>query len=421
MASNNGLRRRVPAGLADAALASLATFATGLVGVNALDDVTRGVYAVFFTAFLAATVIPTQLVLIPAETNAVELAGDQRLAVIRSSLRAGSVVGLTSAIPIGVSLLVTAGNADTSQLFAFGLTAGAASLVSPLQDHLRRMLHLAGRSWQAASMSGLQLAGVGVSLGALALLGIPAEWLPFGALALANLFSSAGGLWMVRSGGAGRDDLPVLFRELVAAGRWLLLMALAPRISFFLASVFITVLADAEALGFAEAARLAAQPLYVLGLGLEAVVRPHAMVAASDRDRLAARQHRRVYYPLVGGFAVLYGLIAGFDWVGNPIAYLVPAAYEVRFLVVVTVAATLFRVAILPNIAEMLGARVERRLALVAVSVTPLQVLGGLTAGFTGAFARPVGTLLDYGGRFIAYEQFRDDIYGPEKGPPTSN
>lgn len=411
MAEGNGLRRRVPAGLADAAMASLATFGTGLVGVNALDDVTRGVYAVFFTAFLAATVIPTQLVLIPAETAAVDAERSRRLRILPSSLRVGTWVGFASAIPIGIAVLATRSNADSDLLLAFAATAGLASLVSPLQDHIRRMLHLAGRSWYAASMSAVQLAGVASTLGLLALFGISAAWLPFGALAVANLVSSGAGLVLASRIGASDEELPVVIRELIGAGRWLLLMALVPRISFFVASVLITVLADAKALGFAEAARLAAQPLYVLGLGLEAVVRPHAMVAASERDRTAARQHRRVYYPLIAGFALLYGLVAGFDWVANPIAYLVPSAYEVEFLVLVTVAATFFRSAILPNIAEMLGARVERRLALVAVVVTPVQIVGGLTAGVTGAFARPIGTLLDYGGRFVAYEQFRDEIY----------
>ena len=194
------------------------------------------------------------------------------------------------------------------------------------------------------------------------------------------------------------------------------MMALGPRLSFFAASVLITVLAGPEALGFAEAARIATQPLYVLSLGLEAVVRPHAMVAAAERDAAAARKHRLVFYPVMGGCAALFIAWCGFDWVGNPFSYVLPSAYEVGGLVIVTALGTLARGAVLPSIAEMLGARIERRLALVAIAVTPVQVAAALTAGVTGAFARPVGTALDYVGRFIVYERDRPEIY---KGRPA--
>jgi hypothetical protein len=414
LAGPPSLRKRVPAGVADAALASLATFATGLVGVNGLDDVTRGVYAVFFTAFLAASVIPTQLVLIPAEARAAQGEELDRLGVMRSSMRLGSLAGLLGLIPVAVAVLVSMNTAETGQLVAFSITAGAVSIISPLQDHVRRMLHLAGHSWRAASMSGLQLAGVALALLVLWALDVPVEWLPFGALAAANVVSTAAGLYWGWRTAADRPRLVVLAADLIKAGRWLLVMALVPRLAFFVASVVITALADSEALGFAEAARLAAQPLYVLGLGLEAVVRPHVMVAAGASDRVAADRHRRIFYPLIGGTALMYIIWAGSDWVGNPVAYLVPSAYEVEWLVVVTVVATSLRTAILPHIAEMLGARVEKRLATVALTFTPIQIVTALTAGFTGAFARPLGNLIDYAGRLVAYERERTSIYREE-------
>lgn len=418
MAKQTGLVARIPAGLADAAMASLATFLTGLVGVNALDDVTRGVYAVFFTAFLAGAVIPTQLALIPAESEAVQQESGERLGSIRESARVGWLVGLGALLPVGLALAVTAGRADGGDVAALALTAAVVSMVSPVQDHVRRMLHIAGHSWRAASMSAVQLGGVTLGLGILFFAGVPTAWIPFGALAAANIASLTAGLAIAKRSAGPEPGPRIALFELARAGRWLLVMALGPRLSFFAASVIITVLAGPEALGFAEAARIATQPLYVLSLGLEAVVRPHAMVAAAERDAAAARKHRLVFYPVMAGCAALFIAWCGVDWAGNPFSYVLPSAYEVQGLVAVTALGTLARGAILPSIAEMLGARIERRLALVAIAVTPVQIIAALSAGFTGAFARPVGTALDYVGRFLVYERDRPQIY---KGRPATS
>jgi hypothetical protein len=420
MAKRTGLVARVPAGLTDAAMASLATFLTGLVAVNALDDATRGVYAVFFTAFLAGAVIPTQLAFIPAETEAVQQESGHRLGSIRATSRLGGLVGMAALLPVGLALAVSLGRADGPDIVALAVTAAVVSIVSPVQDHVRRMLHLAGFSWRAASMSGVQLAGVVIALGLLFLFDAPTAWIPFGGLALANVSSLSFGLFVATRRADSEPGSRISLADLVKAGRWLLVMALGPRLSFFTASVVITLLAGPEALGFAEAARIATQPLYVLSLGLEAVVRPHAMVAAAERDAAAARKHRKVFYPVMGGCAALFIAWCGFDWAGNPFSYLLPSAYEVGGLVIVTALATLARGAILPSIAEMLGARIERRLALVAITVTPVQVVAALTAGVTGAFARPVGTVLDYVGRFVVYERDRPEIYKGRTAPtPT--
>lgn len=418
MAKNSALVARIPAGLADAAMASLATFLTGLVGVNALDDVTRGVYAIFFTAFLAGTVIPTQLALLPAETAAVSRPAEDRLNGMWKSSRIGLAVGPAALIPVALALAATLGRAEAIDIIALTITASVASVISPIQDHVRRMLHLAGRSWRAAATSGAQLAGVIVSLGVLYLFDVPAVWIPLGSLAIANIGSVAFGLVGARS--SPDDGVELVLTELARAGRWLLLMALGPRLSFFGASLIITVLAGPEAIGFAEAARIAAQPLYVLGLGLEAAVRPHAMTAAANKDRASARQHRQVFYPVVIGFTGLFVLWCGFDWIGNPFAYVVPSAYEVGGLVIVTALASGMRSALLPHMAELLGARAERRLAMVTLRATPLQVILAFTAVWTGAFARPLGSALDYGARLVAHERWRPVIYAADPDPPPS-
>lgn len=248
MSRESGLVARIPAGLADAGLASLATFLTGLVGVNALDDVTRGVYAVFFTAFVAGAVIPTQLALIPAESEAVQKDDVDPLGSIGASARIGGLFGLGAFIPVLLALAVSVGKTGADQVLALAVTAGAVSAVSPVQDHVRRMLHIAGFSWRAAAMSGVQLAGVVAGLGILFLAGAPTAWLPFGALALANTASLAAGLVMARRSAGPGPGPELAMADLVRAGRWLLVMALGPRMAFFVASVLITILAGPEAL-----------------------------------------------------------------------------------------------------------------------------------------------------------------------------
>lgn len=411
MAKRTGLVARIPAGVTDAGMASLATFLTGLVGVNALDDVTRGVYAIFFTAFLAGTVIPTQLALLPAETSAVSEQPEDRLNSIGASTRIGLVIGPVALLPTVIALIATAGRTEAADIFALAVTAGIAAIVSPLQDHVRRMLHLAGFSWRAAATSGVQLGGVLAGLGIAYLVNVPTAWIPLGVLAAANTVSLGFGLITARNQATPDRGAELALVTLARAGRWLLVMALAPTVANFAASLIIAGLAGPEAIGYAEAARLAAQPLYVLGLGLEAAVRPHAMTAASEKDRAAARQHRRVYYPVVLGITGLFILWCGFDWVGNPFGYLVPAAYEVAGLVIVTALASAMRSMLLPYLAELLGARAERRLATVAIRSAPLQVVAALTAGLTGAFARPLGGIVDYSARLVAHETWRDRIY----------
>src|SRR5665811_1076973 len=98
------LRSAVPAGLLDSSLSSLATFAIGIMAATQLPLEALGVYSLFFTAFLLATVVPTQLIFLPAEIAALadkDPAG--RKAIVRESLPLG----------LGPSVLAAAATAST--------------------------------------------------------------------------------------------------------------------------------------------------------------------------------------------------------------------------------------------------------------------------------------------------------------------
>ena len=55
------VRRALPAGLLDAALASLASFIVTFYAARSLPAAGLGIYALFFNAFIMAAVVPTQL------------------------------------------------------------------------------------------------------------------------------------------------------------------------------------------------------------------------------------------------------------------------------------------------------------------------------------------------------------------------
>lgn len=159
------MARRLPAGVADAAFASLATFAAGLSAVNQFNDVDRGVYAIFFTAFGLGVVLPWDLILIPAEVNAVSFPVADRMRRARDTFRIGLPVAVLGSLAIGIAALLAWSLTDPSVIWGLTITAAITTVLSPLQDHMRRLLHIAELNWQAAVVSGVQFAGVATSLG----------------------------------------------------------------------------------------------------------------------------------------------------------------------------------------------------------------------------------------------------------------
>jgi ABC-type glycerol-3-phosphate transport system permease component len=83
------LRHALSAGLLDAGLASLATLAVGVYAARSLSAAELGTYALFFSAFTVAAVLPTQLLLVPAEVATLLEGPHERLRVLRSGWRLG--------------------------------------------------------------------------------------------------------------------------------------------------------------------------------------------------------------------------------------------------------------------------------------------------------------------------------------------
>jgi len=391
--SGKGTARRLPAGIADAAFASLATFAAGLSAVNMFNDIDRGVYAVFFTAFGLGVVLPWDLILIPAEVNAVSFAVADRMRRARDTLKMGLWASLVGTLAIVAAAFISRSLTDSDVIWGLALTGAVATVLSPLQDHMRRLLHIAELSWKAAAVSGVQFLGVVASLGVMFLLDAPVAVMPFGSLAIANALSLTTGIILGDVVHQKPLEEPLRFWTLAKEGRWLLTQAMLPSVAHFAVAAIIAALAGVEALGYTEAARVVAQPVLVFATGLTAVLAPRAMKAAMDRDLEAARHTRRIYMTLMlaGGF--LYLIAASNDWVWNPMQYLVPAAYIIPWLVAAKIVSNMTTATMYLDTNELLGAQKAKAMAGIAIVTSPILVLIAFTARSTEAFARPFGLI----------------------------
>jgi O-antigen/teichoic acid export membrane protein len=411
-----GRLRILSGGVIDAGFASLATFVIGLAASRTLSPADLGVYAIFFTAFLTGTVIPAQLVYVPAEVIGVSFPVGERTRLLRRTLVISHWAALASA---GTILFATAAAfriASLETILALTLTCMVAAYLSPIQDHVRRVLIKDDRPWRAAAISMTQFTTIAVAVGALILLSVPEAWVPFGGLAIANTVSLCAGLVIARFPSLERLPTQMTFRSLSSAGRWLVLSQLVPTGATFLAATMVTYLAGADAAGYAEAARIAGQPLLVLGFGLGAVFEPRFMERAGRRDLESARRVRWVFQGLMALSGLGYLAVAGWDWFLNPMAYLVPEAYTVSGLAAFTIIANLANGATYAGQAEMTGGRRERPLARIhSVCSVALLVAAG-TAPVTRAFARPLGVLLQGVTRLAWYRLALQRMYA---SPPT--
>ncbi len=401
LAEDSSVKRRLPAGIVDTGFASAATFIVGLTAVVRFDDVDRGAYALFFSAFVMGSLIANEWIFTPAEVEAVSFPESKRLSLLPRSLKLGiapCLVGSTaSLVALGLTLSYTSG------AVAVGLAVTSALLivVSTMQSHVRRMLHIAALSWIAAVMSTAQFIVVLATVWIGTAVGVPLAWLPFGALALANATSMLLGLWIARH--QLREEAPTRleFRELGTRGFWFVLNGAAPALAGFMVAVIISWLASPEDLGYTESARIVAQPILVLAAGLTAVLGPRAIRAGLDRDPIQSRSTSRIYTTLLLSGAGLYLLVVGRDWVLNPVAGIVPSAYILTGLVALTAAANAVAAMTFLQGDELAGAGRERSLAAIAWFSSLFLLAGGLTAGFTGAYARSIGLIAGSSTRFV--------------------
>ncbi len=405
------IRRALPAGLTDAGCASVTTLAVALIAARRLQPDVLGAYAVCFTAFQLLTVLPNQLVLLPAEIAALDLGGRERLSILNRTLRLGGLTALPSALAMFGVVMLVPDTVPRAAVWALASSGAAAAFVSPLQDHVRRLLHLGGVSWEAAAVSVVQLLTAAAALAAMLSAGVKEPWIPFGSLAAANVVSLTVGLARARKRRVPVAQSPLRWADLVRAGRWLTVVGLAPAVSGFLAVVVVARLAGAAAVGYAEAARVVGRPLAVLSTGLTAVVGPRAMEAAAAGDAVAGHRIRRSFVTLVAVTGAAYIVLAGPTWSWSPLPSLLPNAYVIPWLTAATVASSTINAVAFSMRAELQGARREAPLARTEVASSGAEVAVSATAAFTGAFALPFGHVLQGVWRLEGFRRLLLSVY----------
>jgi O-antigen/teichoic acid export membrane protein len=189
--------------------------------------------------------------------------------------------------------------------------------------------------------------------------------------------------------------------------------------SALIAAWMITVLATPEALGYADAARIAAQPILVLGMGLSAVLSPRAMEAAIARGKALANRTVAIHLGMVSLGGLAYLMIAGAPFPWNPMRILVPKAYEVSGLVAATILVNIVIAFLFIVTSELAAARRERLLALVSGLGGIAQIVTTLTAGVTESFARPLGLGASNAVRVSGYWYGRRQLYSGSSSAPS--
>lgn len=413
--SRLGGRAVLAAGVADAGLTSLANFVAGLYAVRTLEPAALGAYALVFAAFNLLSVVPAQLLFIPAETVAATFPPAERAGLATRWLLGGLAIGTLAAAVLPGWRLAAPGGIPAPAAAALTATAAVCAMISPVQDHLRRMLHVAGRSAGAVRVSGIHFAVVVAVVAAGWMLGVYAPWIPFGALALANVLSLLAGLVMLRGAGKAPRDQPELGAgALMRQGRWLVLASMIGPSAAFAAAGIVGQLAGVAALGLAEAARVIGGPVIVLATGLSAVLGPRSVRAAragepAQARRVAARFHAVV---LAGGGGYL--LIAGFGWAFNPLQALVPRAFTVPWLAAAAILGAIMHGGVFARRPELIGLGRASSIARIDVMGAALRVAVSASAALIGAFALPLALGLQAVYRRTAYRLALRGLYGPE-------
>ena len=427
-AAERGRRRlfRIPtigAGLLDVGTSSAATFVCGLIAVRLLDVDVLGAYALAFRALVLAMTVPAFFVFQPREVQAAGVPEGEQLRFFAAGVRVGVPVAVLAALVSALWPVSFPGGVASESITALNVTMCFVAVLSPLQDFLRRMLHLSGRSWHAARVSLIHLAVVAIGWGivTLRLVRLPGPWIPFGLLAIANAVSLIAGIAL--SGTKLTGGVPSSAEErgeLLPSGGWLLVIGLIPNVTAVLVSAALAHMRGPDVLGYYEAARIVAQPILVLSLGLGAVLGPRAMRAAQARRQKEATHIAAQFRACLIALGAVYALAVGIPHRGNLLAWLVPEAFVIPWVVMCLIAAQVTLSLTLPSQNELLGAGRFRFLATTEAIGAGARVACVLLVRLVGVFALPIGLLVHALLRLGLHQFEKRRYYGSLPEPMSS-
>jgi len=254
------------------------------------------------------------------------------------------------------------------------------------------MLHITGQSWAAAGVSGMHLLAVAGVLSLGSRLHVRAEWLPFGALFVANSISllvGAAVLWRPASLAERFEAFMPKF-----SGAPLLLLEFLPAATGFVVAALIANILGAPKLAEIESARIVAHPILVLTTGLLSVWGPRLTAAGWAGRRQEGIALGRGYVALVWSSGLLYALL-----VSAPVARgiwdrLVPLAYVTPGLVSLSIVANIVNAASFGIRMECVGAGHSPVLVKVEAIANALRLAVLALTRWLGPLAVPVGVLI---------------------------
>lgn len=387
-------RVSLAAGLVDSGVASLATFVIGLFAARHLSLEELGIYGLAFSGFIFAASVPALLVFTPVEVELLGQRPERQIGTLPRALRLGIGPAVASSVFAGsIVLLLERSAVDESLPLIVG--ALVASVLSPLQDHIRRMFHQVSWNWSAAVMSITQLVVAVGALVAMSAAEVTTAWIPFGALALANLVSSALGLVLSARRWERPPEPLVDAGQVSVVGVWLLLSGSLEQGAQFFGLTIVTAVAGKAVVGNFEATRVLSQPMYVIATGVLSVVGPRVMHASKSADRHEAARYTSVYLAVLAVLGTAYLLVAGIEWPGNPLVTHFPNAYVTQGLMPAMIAATLVAYSGIVLRLQLIAAGRQRILASCSLAAAAIYLVATAVATEPiGAFAVPVSTLV---------------------------
>jgi hypothetical protein len=136
------------------------------------------------------------------------------------------------------------------------------------------------------------------------------------------------------------------------------------------------------------------------------------MEAAILRDFPISKRVQKLYLGLIVAAAAVYIPIVGFNVSWNPILRIVPAAYEVEYLVIAAVASNVVMGSQFLVVNEMMAAHRARALTIVEALATPLRLLAAVSAVAIGAFALPFSQIVNGFNVLVFLLYMYRDLYG---------
>jgi len=298
-----GAKRGIAASLSDSVLSAAGTFSIGIVALRVLDSNSVALYALTFSAGVAAMIVPQHMGYLP-----------RRLAINRQQqrIRPNYLLDLHGTLPYtGVAACAVALSSiplwhlsDSTGLILLILGGIAWITASSFQDHVRTSLHISANHFTASAVSLVQIlvivavcAPVVLNVDASTRLTLPS--FPFAVLAIANFISGLAG---VLAHSRLRSAAP---RQAVPFG-----VSLKTAVSGFLlqggnyaSSLCIVTILGSATLAELESVRISAQPVMIAGTALAAFFVPPAirMQQAGDRNGALKQVARMCVILLVVG------------------------------------------------------------------------------------------------------------------------